>query len=1645
MKQLLKFLTLAAMLCIPWVTQAQTEVEIGNGTSAGYYTPIGTYYSYSITEQLYTSTEIGTAGTISSIAFNYAVSSAKDFPIHIYMKQVDAADLSTGISFDDGVEVFDGTVSVSAAGWVTIDLDNPFVYDGSSNLLIGVIKDYVQWFSGSTWVYTSVANMARYSQNDSDGAYTSSTVPGTSTNNRPNIKLWITAGSGPVCERPATLEASTVTATGATLTWTGGSGTYNVEYKKQSDADWTHLLTNSTLLTTNLTGLDVATDYQVRVQSVCSGETSSWKTVSFTTECDVFSAAGFTQNFDLLTGVTSYYNASNNLPQCWNYINTTGTTSYQGLPVVYANGSYSTYAYSAPNCLYFYSYYSGSNDPQPQYAILPPMNDLAGMQVTLQARGYNTASTFKIGTMSNPANASTFTLIAEQTGLTTSYQEFEYLVPPTNTDAYLAIMIEAASSSRTTNGVYIDDISINTPPTCIKPTGLEVEGSGRTATLTWTAGEGTAWDVAYATSSSDDPDANIVGSATTATYSMDNLTIDADHYFWVRTDCGSNGTSQWTGPVSVHIGYCVPSPTSHDGSGITAVSFGTGSYVVNNGDGTASLPASSPFYGDYTSMIGAVNAGVESTIAITTSTGSYPYTFVIWVDLDNNMSFEDSEVLYIGKASSGAGTLNATITIPATQALGDYRMRIYGADSYFTSFYGNGTTNWSAAHDPCASGSYRHAHDYTLRVLDAPSCLTPTGLTVNYTGGDEATVSWTSEAMAWNLDVNGTVTAITENPYTLTGLSLATAYDVMVQADCGANGTSDWTAPVSFTTDLCLPADQCNISYSFTDQYDDSWNGASISVVDVVTSIEIANLTMPSDSDPYEGTFAVCDGREIKFVWTKGSYPGETGFVFTDINGEEILNVAQGSAPTSNGDLLSSYTVSCIVTNCRKPSDLTASNVKSDNVDLSWTENGVATEWVVAYKADADADFNVVTTPDPIIAGSNITFNLDGLDPNTHYTVKVRPVCSDAATKWSDAIGFTTLEACAKPTGVAASDITNNSATISWTGDDEFTLKYRLPAHTDGIEESFGPSIPSGWTNMTGLLENVMSSSATLASGTQWSFGTNNGVFDNHARINIFGSTRYGWLITPEITLPVGATMSFDLALTAYSGTLGAPATTGTDDRFVVLVYADDVWHILREWNNSGSTTYVYNDIPNTATGETVDDIDISAYVGKTVKFAFYGESTASNADNNLHIDNVVIGAPVAAGNWVEVDVSTATSHDITGLAAETKYEVVIVPDCDADKTSDPYFFTTVAGITKDITANQWYAIASPVHDDGQTYESFTNVTNLTSDTYDLLRWDEEYGTWETSKPDVIEEFAQGYGYIYRRSTTETLTFVGQRNSGNFSKYLYTYCEDANLKGFHLLGNPYPKAYTPTVAYYKLNPNGTWTVNTASTGSVAVAEGFFVKKASAGYYYFYEPTGAKSAPRSNAGTLAFTVSNDEYSDVAYARFGEGEDMPKMSHLNPAAPALSIPQGDRHYAIATLDESTESFPLAFNGNGEYTLTASNLDGLSYLHLIDRATGRDIDLLSTPSYSFYATGSADRFTVKLTPSMDKEGNVVFVRVSDSRLIVDGTGLLQVFDVMGRQLGSARVDGTTTLERSSLGIVSAGVYVLRLEGNSQKIVVK
>ena len=505
------------------------------------------------------------------------------------------------------------------------------------------------------------------------------------------------------------------------------------------------------------------------------------------------------------------------------------------------------------------------------------------------------------------------------------------------------------------HGLGIDDIKIVQSSSCPKPTALSATTNVQNATITWIGSAG-SYDIARSTNASASPDDCVVATGVSSnSYDFSSLSL-ADHYVWVRADCGGNGKSNWTAPVSFHIGYCNPAPTSIDNSGVTNVTFGTGSNVVNNN----THPVSAPYYGDYTAQIGAVEAGVQASVSITYAT-SYTYNTYVWVDLNNNLTFEASEVVCYGESeSTNPTTLTLNFTIPANQTTGDYRMRIGGADSGLGSDPNNA--------NPCYSSSYGIFEDYTLRVLAPPSCLQPIGLSLS-ASGSSVTATWIGTASAYNIDINGVVTNNVTSPYTFTG-SLATTYAIRVQADCATDGTSEWTSPQSVTTDLCLIANQCEISYSLTDQYNDSWNGASIDVVDSETSEIIATITMPDVSGPYTGSFNVCNGRTLNFVWTSGSYPGECGFVFTDSNDEEIINYTIGNPPSSG--TFYTYTVNC--GSCPKPTGLTASNITGSSADISWT--GSAESYNVRWST---LPIHNYTFDDGTMQGwTNLKVNADG-------------------------------------------------------------------------------------------------------------------------------------------------------------------------------------------------------------------------------------------------------------------------------------------------------------------------------------------------------------------------------------------------------------------------------------------------------------------------------------------------------------------------------------------------------------------------------------------------------------------------------------------------------------------------------------------
>ena len=331
------------------------------------------------------------------------------------------------------------------------------------------------------------------------------------------------------------------------------------------------------------------------------------------------------------------------------------------------------------------------------------------------------------------------------------------LTPETTYYAYLRAKDGSDVSAWTSK------ISFDTPEQYIKPTALTIDSRvGTTATLSWTAGSTeTAWELVYSTNSAADPNAlDVIAVNTTPTHTLTGLIAGSTYYVWVRAKYGESQYSGWVNS-SFSLTYQAAAPTSVDGSGITNVTFGSGAEVLNSND----RPTSSPYFGDYSAQIGGATAGQSSNLAITFSTG-YSYGTVVWVDWNQNYEFEDSEIVFAGESGNDKpSVLDASFTIPALQAAGNYRMRIAAADSYYDS---HKTMATAAGANPYPTETYCVVHDYTLKVNEASA------YSMSITGSDvsENTITF---GTVKNTTTTKTFTINNDGGNDLTGVSVVSS------------------------------------------------------------------------------------------------------------------------------------------------------------------------------------------------------------------------------------------------------------------------------------------------------------------------------------------------------------------------------------------------------------------------------------------------------------------------------------------------------------------------------------------------------------------------------------------------------------------------------------------------------------------------------------------------------------------------------------------------------------------------------------------------------------------------------------------------------------------------------------------------------
>ena len=353
-----------------------------------------------------------------------------------------------------------------------------------------------------------------------------------------------------------------------------------------------------------------------------------------------------------------------------------------------------------------------------------------------------------------------------------------------------------------------------------------------------------------------------------------------------------------------------------------------------------------------------------------------------------------------------------------------------------------------------------------------------------------------------------------------------------------------------------------------------------------------------------------------------------------------------------------------------------------------------------------------------------------------------------------------------------------------------------------------------------------------------------------------------------------------------------------------------------------------------------------------------------------------------------------------------------------------------------------WYTISSPFGD------LQLSSSNFLKNNYELFRYNESIYEWENHKnPEHVNDFTTleaGRGYIYANATETIISITEKLNTENKSHKMTASGE--YLTGFNLVGNPFMhNIYKGSgcaidnvklaEGFYTLSNEGAW--HAKHNDPIKPMESILVKTTAATTLNISKTTRSSAARALNNGLVTIEVSNEKHNDVAYVTFNGGIGLDKINHRNSSIPMVYVPVDNVNYAIAVMDKEVTEIPVSFEAMsmGEYTIsvssTACNYDKIT---LIDKQNGQEINMLAG-DYKFLATtnDNPERFLIKV--SINENTEAEFFTDGSSIIInnIEGSGVVQIFDVMGRLVIKQNTNDSNCQISSSE--MANGVYVISL----------
>ena len=686
----------------------------------------------------------------------------------------------------------------------------------------------------SNWALNTI-NLAAYANQTVQFKFVSNSNYGSGFTNQGIDEFSITAA--PNCVPATALTSSTITSSGATVSWTASVSapangyTYEVVASGAGSAG-TPVASGATgagVTTAAITGLSANTSYDVYVKAACSPtDSSGWAgPLSLTTLCS-------NTTLPLIQGFNS-----GTIPSCWTQQYVVGTDNLQYLTT---SSNPNTLPQEGTNFVEWDAYNIGAGDET--RLVSPPLTTTGTPSVNVSFYYFNDITNYTTGSFVNEGVTLQYSLDAITWTDVHFYPRVDSSVT-TDSGWYLKqIILPAAVGNQSTvyigfkfhsefgDNVSFDNLNVFATPPCTGTASAFASSAITTSgfTATWAAAapapvNGYIYEVVPSGAGSG---ATPVATGTTAagvtTATITGISASTSYDLYVRGDCGSLSLGPWAGPLSVST-LCgnTTLPLVQGFNGGTIPSCWSQQYVV----GTDNLlyptnsfqPTTTPQEGSNYVEWNAYNfnSGDETRLVspaiITNGIPSVDLSFYLFnensqfyttltegVEVQyslDNITWTDVQLFSRQDVNLAVGTgqwEQKYLTLPA--AVGNL-------DSVYIGFKFHSDFGDNVNFD-------------NLHIYATPACSSlPTALVASNITGTTATVSWTAATtvpgsgynyvlVATGAGPTGTPIAsgnTTADSVALTGLNYSNTYDFYVQSNCGgASGTSLWAGPLTFST-----------------------------------------------------------------------------------------------------------------------------------------------------------------------------------------------------------------------------------------------------------------------------------------------------------------------------------------------------------------------------------------------------------------------------------------------------------------------------------------------------------------------------------------------------------------------------------------------------------------------------------------------------------------------------------------------------------------------------------------------------------------------------------------------------------------------------------------------------------------------------